>query len=293
MSLMMRRTLIVMIGLAAMLFAAACGSDTKPADAPTSSPMSASPQASGTPSAATPAPGVKAANPQYCAHNADPACPRGSYLGPFVSVLPSGGHWDAAGRPVNGGPAGADGSTGNNLTHEYCARNQDPACPIGTYVAPNAIPNPDGTSSYVVCEGTICTNPNHGGGGPPGTWGPDGQPVNGGPAGADGSTGNNLTHEYCARNQDPACPVGTYVAPNAIPNPNGTSSYVVCEGTICTNPNHGAGDPPDGPLDDGTDVAPGDDTPPPGDDSSPAEDAPAADDGRADQGAPPADQDSP
>jgi hypothetical protein len=178
--------------------------------------MSASPQAAGTPSAATPTPGAKADNPQYCAHNADPACPRGSYLGPFVSVLPSGGHWDAAGRPVNGGPAGADGSTGNNLTHEYCARNQDPACPVGSYVAPNAIPNPDGTSSYVVCEGTICTNPNH-----------------------------------------------------------------------------GAGDPPGGPLDDGTGVEPGDDTPPPGDDNSPAEGAPAADDGGADQEAPPADQDSP
>ncbi|WP_191987001.1 hypothetical protein [Mycobacteroides franklinii] len=30
-----------------------------------------------------------------------------------------------------------------------------------------------------------------------------------------------------------------------IPNPNGDGSMVPCEGTICTNPNHGAGDPSD------------------------------------------------
>ena len=101
---------------------------------------------------------------QFCGHNLDPSCTPGSYVGPFVSLTPNGGHWDANGNPVNGGPVGADGSTGNNLTQEYCARNQDPACPTGTYVAPNAIKNPDGTNSYVVCDGTICTNPNHGGG---------------------------------------------------------------------------------------------------------------------------------
>ncbi len=95
-----------------------------------------------------------------------------------------------------------------------------------------------------MCEGTICTNPNHGDADPPGTWGPDGRPINGGPTGADGSTGNNLTHEYCAQNQDPGCPAGTFVGPNAIKSPDGTNSYVPCEGTICTNPNRGAGDPP-------------------------------------------------
>lgn len=61
--------------------------------------------------------------------------------------------------------------------------------------------------------------------------------------GADGSTGNHLSAEYCARNQDPACPKGSYVGPNAIPDPKGGPGYVPCEGTICTNPNHGAGDP--------------------------------------------------
>ncbi|KKF03284.1 hypothetical protein PXJ67_00425 (plasmid) [Mycobacteroides chelonae] len=185
---------------------------------------------------------------QFCGHNLDPSCTPGSYVGPFVSLTPNGGHWDANGNPVNGGPVGADGSTGNNLTQEYCARNQDPACPIGTFVAPNAIKNPDGSHTYVVCEGTICTNPNHGGGDPPGYWDANGNPLNGGPAGADGSTGNNLTHDYCARNQDPACPTGTYVAPNAIKNPDGTNSYVVCDGTICTNPNHGGGDDCDGTI---------------------------------------------
>ncbi|MFD3509766.1 hypothetical protein [Nocardia sp. NPDC058666] len=61
--------------------------------------------------------------------------------------------------------------------------------------------------------------------------------------GADGSTGNNLGAEYCAKNQDPGCPVGSYVGPDAIPNPNGNGTWVPCEGSICTNPNHGAGTP--------------------------------------------------
>lgn len=62
--------------------------------------------------------------------------------------------------------------------------------------------------------------------------------------GADGSTGNNLSKQYCAQNQDPGCPAGSYVGPNAIPNPNGDNNYVPCEGTICTNPDHGAGTDP-------------------------------------------------
>ena len=40
--------------------------------------------------------------------------------------------WDAAGKPVHGGPAGADGSTGNNLSRDYCAHNQSPKCPKGS-----------------------------------------------------------------------------------------------------------------------------------------------------------------
>ncbi|MFE9581264.1 hypothetical protein ACFYO1_33160 [Nocardia sp. NPDC006044] len=59
--------------------------------------------------------------------------------------------------------------------------------------------------------------------------------------GADGSTNNNLSPEYCAKNQDPGCPLGSYIGPNAIPSPNGDGTWVPCEGTICTNPNHGAG----------------------------------------------------
>ena len=34
-------------------------------------------------------------------------------------------------------------------------------------------------------------------------------------------TGNNLGAEYCAKNQDPGCPAGSFVGPDAIPNPNG------------------------------------------------------------------------
>lgn len=67
---------------------------------------------------------------------------------------------------------------------------------------------------------------------------------NQGAAGADGSTGNNLSKQYCAQNQDPGCPAGSYVGPNAIPNPNGDGTYVPCEGSICTSPNHGAGTDP-------------------------------------------------
>lgn len=178
----------------------------------------------------------------YCAHNKDAKCPTGSYLGAHVAAHAKSGSWDANGNPVNGGPTGADGSTGNNKTQEYCARNQDPACPKGSYVAANAVKNPDGSHSYVKCEGTICTNPNHGGGEGTGAWDADGKPVNGGPQGADGSAGNNVTQAYCAQNQDPSCPQGTYVAPNAIQSPDGANRYVPCEGSICTNPNQGAGD---------------------------------------------------
>lgn len=92
------------------------------------------------------------------------------------------GHWDAHGQPVNGGPIGADGSSGNNLTQEHCARNEDPACPKGSYVGPNAQRDPRGGPGYVKCEGTICTNPNHGAGTDPRTNGGDDsvQPQHGG-----------------------------------------------------------------------------------------------------------------
>lgn len=60
-------------------------------------------------------------------------------------------------------PPAADGSTGNDVSAEYCAQNEDPGCPAGSYVGPDAILNPNGDGSYVPCEGTICTNPNYGG----------------------------------------------------------------------------------------------------------------------------------
>ncbi|WP_405497191.1 hypothetical protein [Nocardia sp. NBC_00511] len=76
----------------------------------------------------------------------------------------------------------------------------------------------------------------------PTTTAPPAQPTTTvGQRGADGSTGNGLSAEYCAKNQDPGCPRGSYVGPNAIQNPNGDGTWVPCEGTICTNPNHGAG----------------------------------------------------
>ena len=65
------------------------------------------------------------------------------------------------------------------------------------------MPNPNGDGSMVPCEGTVCTNPNHGAG--------DNPEDNGG---------------------------------EVMPNPNGDGSEAPCEGTVCTNPNHGAGDNP-------------------------------------------------
>lgn len=100
----------------------------------------------------------------YCAQNHDANCAAGTYLGPHAAPGAGAGYWDNNGNPVDGGPVGADGSTGNNVSQEYCARNEDPACPAGSYVGPKAIKNPDGSNSYVPCEGTVCTNPNHGGG---------------------------------------------------------------------------------------------------------------------------------
>ena len=83
------------------------------------------------------------------------------------------------------------------------AAPQKPGAPATSTVP--MMPNPNGDGSMVPCEGTICTNPNHGAG--------DNPDENGGAV---------------------------------MPNPNGDGSDVPCEGTICTNPNHGAGDDGDG-----------------------------------------------
>jgi hypothetical protein len=56
------------------------------------------------------------------------------------------------------------------------------------------------------------------------------------PGHSQGSTSPALT---------PGLPAPTTTAP-MVPNPNGDGSMVPCEGTICTNPNHGGGDNPDG-----------------------------------------------
>ncbi|MCV7192201.1 hypothetical protein H7I02_05225 [Mycolicibacterium brumae] len=63
------------------------------------------------------------------------------------------------------------------------------------------MPNPNGDGSEVPCEGTVCTNPNHGAGSDPEENG-----------GAD------------------------------MESPDGSGETVPCEGTVCTNPNHGAGE---------------------------------------------------
>jgi hypothetical protein len=140
------------------------------------------------------------------------------------------GSWDANGNPVNGGPRGADGSTGNNLTRTYCATHQDPGCPAGSYVAPRVMPNPNGQGNLVPCEGTICTNPNHGAGTNPNENG-------GNPPPCEGTICSNPNH---GAGTDPNENGGA-----VMPNPNGDGQAVPCEGTICTNPNHGAGTDPD------------------------------------------------
>lgn len=179
------RRFSVLIGFLCLVvgFVGACSSSSGNGEkSSASSSVSASPSAS----AGTSAP-----------HGSTPA---EHHSGP----APAAGSWDANGNPVNGGPRGADGSTGNNLTRTYCATHQDPGCPAGSYVAPSVMPNPNGQGNLVPCEGTICTNPNHGAGTDP--------KENGG---------------------------------SDMQNPNGDGQDVPCEGTICTNPNHGAGTDPD------------------------------------------------
>ncbi|MEC4615566.1 response regulator [Tsukamurella tyrosinosolvens] len=150
----MRNTILAAVAAAAALVAlAGCGDDPTPTAPSTSSSAHASSQSSANPAAGnqTPAnPGNATAPPTAPHQTTTHAAPAGS--------------WDRSGNPVNGGPRGADGSTGNGLTKGYCAKNQDPACPSGSYVGPNAILSPDGSGNYVPCAGTVCTNPNHGGG---------------------------------------------------------------------------------------------------------------------------------
>ncbi len=131
------------------------------------------------------------------------------------------------------------------------------------------------TTSAAAASTTTPANPTTNGEAPPPA------PTTTGQRGADGSTGNNLSAEYCARNQDPGCPAGSYVGPNAIPNPNGDGTWVPCEGTICTNPNHGAG-PENAPAPTTTaPPAPTTTVPNPApNNNTPVEGAPCGDDGR-------------
>ncbi|MFD4467265.1 hypothetical protein ACFWPA_03120 [Rhodococcus sp. NPDC058505] len=186
---MFGRTMIGIIAVSAALFTAGCGSDdstptttTTPTPTTTTTTTAAATTTTTTPASApaqAPA-GVPVPASEVPHHGAVPPAP---------VTTPA------------AGPVGADGSTGNNLTAEYCAQNEDPGCPAGSFVGPNAIPNPDGSGNYVPCEGTICTNPDHG-------------------AGTDPQENGGAVME----------------------NPNGDGEAVPCEGTICTNPNNGAGE---------------------------------------------------
>ncbi|WP_067690914.1 hypothetical protein [Nocardia jejuensis] len=125
----MKRSLTVLAGLVLILGASACSNDD-------SSPAPTTTTSAKTSASATTAP-----------------------HGQATTTVPQPGP-----APSTTGKRGADGSTGNNLSDEYCAKNQDPGCPLGSYIGPNAIPNPNGDGTWVPCEGSICTNPNHGAG---------------------------------------------------------------------------------------------------------------------------------
>lgn len=171
---MFGRMTIAAVGVSLALFTAGCGGSEPSAPSTTTATTTTATTTPAAPQSPAPA-----------------AVPPGTSPAEAPHVVPPGN---------GGGPVGADGSTGNNLSAQYCAQNQDPGCPVGTYVGPNAIPNPDGSGNYVPCEGTICTNPDHG-------------------AGTDPQSNGGAVME----------------------NPNGDGTDVPCEGTICTNPNHGAG----------------------------------------------------
>lgn len=120
----MKRSLTVLAGIALLFGAAACSDDSTPSPAPSSTTRPSTTTAASTTPATT----------------------------------------TPAPATTTSGQPGADGSTGNNLGAEYCAKNQDPGCPPGSYIGPDAIQNPNGDGTWVPCEGTICTNPNHGAG---------------------------------------------------------------------------------------------------------------------------------
>ncbi|MFF2087284.1 hypothetical protein ACFVVM_26220 [Nocardia sp. NPDC058176] len=113
-----------------------------------------------------------------------------------VALLGAGCSDDSPTAPATTTTTTAPETTETAPHEQHTTPNEQPIPVPPTTVS--MMPNPNGDGSQVPCEGTICTNPNHGAG-------PDPE-ENGG-------------HE--------------------MPNPNGDGSEVPCEGTICTNPNHG------------------------------------------------------
>ncbi|WKG12048.1 hypothetical protein QX204_11500 [Nocardia sp. PE-7] len=106
-----------------------------------------------------------------CSTDSTPSpAPSGTAAATASSTTPASATSVPSQPTVSPGERGADGSTGNSLGAEYCAKRQDPGCPLGSYVGPDAIENPNGDGTWVPCEGTICTNPDHGAG--PGTTAP-------------------------------------------------------------------------------------------------------------------------
>ncbi|MFD6160618.1 hypothetical protein ACFWF7_31440 [Nocardia sp. NPDC060256] len=161
----MKRVLTVLVGVVVIWGAAACSDDSTPA------PGTSTPKVTTTSAAAT------------------------TTIPITTTVAPP---------PTSPQQRGADGSTNNNLSPEYCAKNQDPGCPLGSYIGPNAIQNPNGDGTWVPCEGTICTNPNYGAGPEttpqvaPSTTPQDTARVEGAPCEGDGRwvhlTGDNAAH---------------------------------------------------------------------------------------------------
>jgi hypothetical protein len=106
---------------------------------------------------------------------------------------------------------------------------------VGTSTAVTT-PNPNGDGSAVPCEGSICSNPNHGAGTDPGDNGGAMMPNPNGDGSAVPCEGSICSNPNHGAGTDPGDNGGAMM-----PNPNGDGSAVPCEGSICTNPNHGAG----------------------------------------------------
>lgn len=131
---MNRRLALISAILAAPLLFSGCGSSSSnPSPTTSQSATAATATTAASPTSAPVVTSSAAEQMPGMTHNA-PAPAQHPTTAP--QPVPAQGSWDNAGNPVNGGPSGADGSTGNNLTRTYCTHNQDPACPAGVYVGP-------------------------------------------------------------------------------------------------------------------------------------------------------------